>query len=273
MAEQPGERVADTDGDKGRNERQESGEQGTKGDAEHDERQHDPRSSARRTALCFSVLDVLAAERHLQVSITGRLCRPDHMSHRRLGHVLALGGEGHGGEGHLTVLAYLSRSGRTERAGDRAYIGQMRHLVEHLRRPGLQRAAPEGARRGIQDNLVRAARGGGEVLLQQGECLGRLGSRQLELGRKICPGRRTEHERTDQGKQPQRQYHPTMPETKARQTLQSNLLGFRKAKGGVPLWPGVKKSNHTSEARVYRNKRINIEQSTFIGRENLRNGK
>jgi hypothetical protein len=36
--------------------------------------------------------------------------------------------------------------------------------------------------------------------LQQTEGLGRLGVRQLELGRKICPDRLTERERTDQGK-------------------------------------------------------------------------
>ena len=73
VAEQPGERVADTDGDQGGDERQESGEQGTEGEAEHDQRQHDPRSGARRAALCLGVLDVLAAEGHLQLGVRGRL--------------------------------------------------------------------------------------------------------------------------------------------------------------------------------------------------------
>ena len=101
----------------------------------------------------------------------------------------------------------------------------MGHLVEHLRRPGLQRAAPEGTTEGayrtIWSELPEAA---GKSFSNKLKALADWVFGSWNLVEKSVPSRLAEHERTDQGEQPQRQNQPTMAETKARQTLHSSLL-------------------------------------------------
>jgi hypothetical protein len=91
-------------------------------------------------------------------------------------------------------------------------VGQRGHLGQHLRYRCLDRRRSDGARLGLQHDLVGVTGHGGEVLLQQAQRSGRLGVGQLELAREIGLGRGADAAHDDQGGQPEHQDQPAVLE-------------------------------------------------------------
>ena len=73
---------------------------------------HDAGQGAARAALRGRVLDVLAAQRHLELLVTGRLGGGDNALHGRLGQALGLLVEADRGERDSAVLADLAGAAR-----------------------------------------------------------------------------------------------------------------------------------------------------------------
>ena len=230
VAEQSRDRVSGTDGDESGDEREERGKERPEREAEHDECEHHAEQGALRPRLGLGLLDVLTPKGHLQLLVLCPLRRRDDPFHRLLGQALGLLIEGDGGERHGAVPAHLGRTDGRERTGHRSHVRQACHFLQHVLCSGRHRRVPQAARLGVEDDLVRTARDGGELLLEQVQGRKRLGVRQLELGGEGVAGGPVDREETHQGHQPQREDDPAMAKAPPSQRLHEPALWSRAAR-------------------------------------------